>query len=140
MKSIVRLIILGVVLLSSCKSKLDGTIVEKELMVSDHDLLNIRREVYGLTGGNDKIYLGKGSQVDSNNYYMYFGSAGFYYRVEDDTLVICTTRKSHIPKNILLKSLVIKQVQLSNAEMMNMHDDYLKYGFETIEIPTGADL
>lgn len=131
MKNVLKALLLVVF---GCSSKLDGTVIEDKIIINTgQDTVMLRREIYGLTGGNDKIYVGKG-KLDSANYYVYYGSAGFYYQYSKDTIFIYTTKKSHIPKT-KLKAVQIEQVVLNNAEMMEMHKNYKNKGLKTLEVP-----
>ncbi|UXX80878.1 hypothetical protein N7E81_07165 [Reichenbachiella carrageenanivorans] len=130
-------LILAILIFSipSCNSGLDGTVIEEKVTSSSGHTLNIRREVYGLTGSNDKIYVGIGDQIDSSSYFMFYGSAGFYYKMVNDTIKIYTTKTSHIPQNLNLKGIVVDQISLNYKEMMELKKNQSILGLKSLEVP-----
>lgn len=70
-------------------------------------------------------------QGDNSTDYIYEGLTPFFYKQNGDTLKVYVTKKSPTPGSFK-SGIVIDQVELNNAELMNLYDDYKEKGLKKI--------
>ncbi len=82
-----------------------------------------------------KAYLTNQKGMDTinlNNSSYIYNTFPLFVKREQDSLIIYTYKKAIIPKNIQT-NIRIKQVELSNPNMMNLYDSYKKEGIILID-------
>ncbi|MEN7551259.1 hypothetical protein AAG747_25300 [Rapidithrix thailandica] len=107
-----------------------------EIRSSDGDFsIFIKLKSWGMTGDHQVIVISENPndsfQVDNSTDYIYEGLIPFFYKQNGDTLKIYATKKSPVPENFK-NGIVIKQIELNNAELMNLYDDYEEKGLKKI--------
>ena len=100
--------------------------------------LFLKKKNWGMTGDGQVIIISdngdKNFELDSARNYIFNGLSALYYRIENDTLSIYVAKASTVPAN-LKTSIVVKQVELENADMMRLieNNNYKKQGLKIIE-------
>lgn len=99
--------------------------------------LYIMKKVWGLTSDGQVIVISdspdKKLNIDSSRQYIYNGVNSFFYKYQNDTLTLYISKIASVPVN-LKTSIIVKQVELENPDMMRLieNDHYKKQGLETI--------
>jgi hypothetical protein len=120
------------------ESNYDQDFSMKELSSIDSTKVYIKQKTWGITGDNQIIVISDSKDREFSNdvdkIYFYQGLTPFFYKLENDTLSIYTSKASAIPRN-LKTTLKIVQYVLDNPKMMNLveNDNYKKLGLETIK-------
>jgi hypothetical protein len=86
-------------------------------------LVDIRR---GFSYVVKKITLSKdllSAEIDEEKEFVFRTDLDIFYEIKSDTLVIYTRKISAVPINFP-KDVIIKQVELDNANYMNLYDEY----------------
>jgi hypothetical protein len=110
----------------------------RELSLRDSSKLYIKKMVWGLTLDNQTIVISTSKDREFNNDtergYFYHGLGPFYYKLENDTLSIYTTRASTVPAKLKTNFKVVQYV-LDNPDMMNLigNANYKSRGLQTID-------
>ncbi len=125
------IIIVGVVFISYKMPKNALIYYQKEVIKVDTVslpsrkvfLVDIRR---GFSYVVKKITLSKdllSAEIDEEKEFVFRTDLDIFYEIKSDTLVIYTRKKSTVPI-IFPKDVIIKQVELDNANYMNLYDEY----------------
>lgn len=99
--------------------------------------LYIKKKVWGLTSDGQVIIIGdspgKKFNIDSSRQYIYNGVISFFYKHQNDTLTVYVSKIASVPVN-LKTSIIVKQVELENPDMMRLieNEHYKKQGLQTI--------
>ena len=99
--------------------------------------LYIKKKVWGLTSDGQVIVIADNPDkkfiLDSSRQYIYNGVISFFYKYQSDTLTVYVSKISTFPAN-LKTSIIVKQVELENPDMMRLieNDNYKKHGLQSI--------
>jgi len=96
----------------------------------------IKKKEWGVTGDYQVIVISKSPskefEPDDKYDYIYKWDADFFYKYNNDTLVVYVYKKSQIPMRFDSK-ITINQNELSNPEMMDLYDNYEDRGLRKLQ-------
>ena len=131
-------ILLAIVYFAFPRKNDDVRFLIKELpTLNNTEKIFIKKRNWGITGGSQQIIISKSDEneeaPDSNKNYIYKGLSSFYYKLQNDSLLVYVTNAASVPAQFKT-SLKIRQIELENPLMMNLleNGNYKKKGLETI--------
>lgn len=127
----ILIIIVGVVFISYKIPKNALTNYHKEVIKVDTVSLPSRKVFLvdirkGFSYVVKKLTLSKdllSAEIDEEKEFVFRNDLDIFYEIKSDTLVIYTRKISAVPINFP-KDVIIKQVELDNANYMNLYDEY----------------
>lgn len=131
----ILIIIIALYLLYFSKQIPDYKPIVKILKIHSDDLnesIYIKKKSWGITYDHQLIIISKSSDEDfepnEDENYIFLN---LFYKVKEDTVFIYTMKKSTVPRNFHSK-FKIKQIELSNPEMMELTTKYKEKGLDTL--------